>query len=110
MSHFLRHAEGALHDAHLLALRGIVDEHLHHEAVAWGLGEGVRALRFDRVLGGEDEEGRGHREGLVADGDLPLLHHFQEGGLHLRGDRTGRDGFTEFQKSILTYSPPEKPE
>ena len=68
-----------MHDGHLFAHLGIVDEHLHHEAVDLGLRERVRALGLDRVLRGHDEEGVGNRERLQANRDLPLLHDFEQG-------------------------------
>jgi hypothetical protein len=63
---------------------GIVDEHLEHEPVDLRLGERIRAFGLDRVLRREDEERRRDRERLVADRHLPLLHHLEQGGLHLR--------------------------
>ena len=38
---------------------------------------------LDRVLGGQDPEGLGQDDRLVADGDLPLLHGLQQGALDL---------------------------
>ena len=72
-------------DLPLLLGARVVDEHLHQEPVALGLGQRVDALGLDRVLGGEDEEGVGQRVGDPADGDLPLGHDLEQRRLHLGG-------------------------
>ena len=54
-----------------------------HEAVELGLGQGIGAFEFDRVLGGEHEEGGGQVVGPARDGDLVLLHGLKQGGLGL---------------------------
>lgn len=46
-----------------------------------GFGEGECSFVFDGVLGGEDEEGFGKGVSGTFDGDLGLLHGFEEGGL-----------------------------
>ena len=87
-------------DEAFLVEGGVVDLDLQHEAVDLGLGEGVGAFLLDGVLGGEDEEGVGEGVGFLADGDLALLHGFEERGLDLRGgavdfvgeDDVGEDG------------------
>ncbi len=40
----------------LLLERGIADPDIEHEPVELGLGQGIRALLLDRVLGGDHEE------------------------------------------------------
>ena len=62
---------------------GIADQHLEHKAVHLGFGQGIGALGLDRVLGGQHQERVGHHEGLAPDGHLVLLHHFEQGALHL---------------------------
>ena len=62
---------------------GVADQKLHQEAIELGLGQGIGSLVLDRVLGGQDPEGLGENERLVADGDLPFLHGFEESALNL---------------------------
>ena len=84
----------------LLVLLGVGDHHLEHETVHLGLRQGIGALLLDGVLGGHHQEGFREFVGVVADGDLVLLHGFQQGALHLgRGtvdfigqDEVGEDG------------------
>ena len=78
--------ELALHDGQLLVVLRVVDQDLEHEAVDLGLRQRVGALGLDRVLGRHDEERRRHRMRVVRDRHLPLLHHLEQGRLHLRGD------------------------
>ena len=54
-----------------------------HETVKLRLGERIGSLLFDRVLGGEDEEGVGETVPLAPHGNLTLLHRLQECGLRL---------------------------
>ena len=61
----------------------IADPGLHQEAVELRLGERVGALLLDGVLRGHDQERLRQRPALLRHGDLPLLHRFQQGGLHL---------------------------
>ena len=61
----------------------VVEPVIQEEAVELRLGQLERARLLDRVLRGDDEEGDGEPETLVADGDLPLLHGFQHGALGL---------------------------
>ena len=72
-------------DLHLLGPARVAEHDLHEEPVALGLREGVDALGFDRVLGGQHQEGLGHLEGLATDGDLVLGHDLQQRRLHLGG-------------------------
>ncbi len=62
---------------------GVTDQHLEHKAVHLGFGQRIGAFGFDRVLRRQHQEWVGHAEGLAADGHLALLHHFQQGALHL---------------------------
>ncbi len=73
----------ALHDDELFFISRVVHQHLHHEAVNLGLGQGVSAFSLNRVLCGHDKEGRWHFVCHAGDGDLALLHHFEQGTLHL---------------------------
>ena len=85
-----RHVEDFL----LLGGLGISDLHLEHEAIDLGLGQRIRPLLLDRVLRGHDQEEPFERIRAVADGDLPLLHGFQQGRLHFRRgavDFVGKD-------------------
>ena len=76
------------------------DGQLQQEAVELGLGERIGALVLDGVLGGGDQEGLGERAGGAVDGDLALLHRFEQGRLGLgRGavdlvgeEEVGEDG------------------
>ena len=62
---------------------GIVDQHLHHEAVDLRLGQRVGAFGLDGVLRGHHQEGRGHLVGLAGNRHLALLHHLEQRALHL---------------------------
>jgi hypothetical protein len=73
------------HQADFLRHRRIVDADLEQEAVELRLGQRVGAFLLDRVLRGEHHEGRRERVRLALDGDLLLLHHFEERGLRFRG-------------------------
>ena len=97
------HGRGERHAIENLALLvegGIVQQHLEHEAVHLGFGQRVGAFLVNRVLGREHEEGRRQGHGLAAEGDLPFLHGFEQGGLHLGRravdfigqDEVGEDG------------------
>ena len=56
--------------------------HLEHEAVELRLGQLVGALLLERVHRGEHEERVRQFVGLVAEGDLALLHGLEQGALH----------------------------
>src|SRR4051794_26727273 len=77
--------ERALDDGDLVAVVRVADHELEHEAVDLRLGQRVGALGLDRVLRRQHEEGQRHVVGVVADRDLALLHHLEQGGLHLGG-------------------------
>jgi hypothetical protein len=72
-------------DGELFGEVGVVDHHFHQEAVDLGFGEGVGAVGFDGVLGGQDQEWFGDLVAVFADGDLVFLHDFEEGGLDFGG-------------------------
>ena len=61
----------------------VADLDHEHEAVDLRLGERVGPLLLDGVLRRHDDERLGERVGLVADGDLPLLHRLEQRALHL---------------------------
>jgi hypothetical protein len=61
----------------------VVDPHLHEEAVALGLGQGVHALGFGGVLRAHHEERGGHRVGGPADRHLALGHDLEQRRLDL---------------------------
>jgi hypothetical protein len=63
----------------------VVEDDLHEEAVALGLGQRVHALVLDRVLGGQHEERVRAPGASAADGDLALGHHLEQRRLHLGG-------------------------
>ena len=79
-----RRDELPLDDRQLLVVLGIADRHLEHEAVDLCLGQRVGPFRLDRVLRRHHEERIRHRVARVPDRDLALLHHLEQGGLHLR--------------------------
>jgi len=93
-------ADHAIQNEALFHDRRVVEDELEEEAIELGFGEWVGALLFDGVLGREYEEGRGQRVGGIADGDLALLHGFEEcaldfggGAIHLVGeDDVGENG------------------
>ena len=81
--HPLERVRHPLDDRELLGRRRVADEDLEHEPVDLRLGQRVRALGLDRVLGREHEERVRHRVRLVADRDLALLHHLEQRALDL---------------------------
>ncbi len=70
-------------DHHLLGGTRVIEDHLHHEAVALGVGELVDALALDRVLRRHDEERPGNLVGVTTDRHLLLAHHLEQRRLHL---------------------------
>jgi hypothetical protein len=80
-------------------LDGRIVEHMfEQEPVQLGLGQGIGALLLDRVLGGDHGEAVAERVGYAVNGDLTLLHGFQQRGLSLgRGavDLVGQQQFAE---------------
>ena len=73
------------YDEFFLFLAGIADDHLEQETVDLCFGQGVGAFLLDGVLRGHHHERLVEGEGVVADGDLALLHGFEQGALHLGG-------------------------
>ena len=65
------------------AARGVAERDPDHEPVDLGLGQRVRALVFDRVLGGEHDERTSQLVGMHVDGHAPLLHALEQAGLGL---------------------------
>ena len=74
-----------LEDRLLRVRRRVPEAHSQHEAVELRLGQWIGALVLDRVLGGDDHEGRRHAVGDVVHGGLTLLHALQKAGLGLGG-------------------------
>ena len=70
--------------ARLLRERRVADRHPHREPVELRLGERVRPLVLDRVLGRDDEERAHEHVCRAVDGDLPLLHRLEQRRLRLR--------------------------
>ena len=68
----------------LVVVVRVAERRAHQEAVELGLGQAVRALLLDRVLGGDDDERPGHVVAGAVDGDVALLHHLEQRGLRLR--------------------------
>ena len=80
----------------------VVDENFEHKAIGLCFGQRVGAFLFDGVLGGQHKEGVGQRHGVVADGDLSLLHGLQQGTLHFgrrNQPRAGQDEVGENRTS-----------
>ena len=75
-------ASHPLYDDELFFIGRVVHQHLHHETVHLGFGQRVSAFGFNRVLRGHHQEGVGHLVGFPGNGDLALLHHFQQSALH----------------------------
>ena len=80
----LAHVRRALDDLGQLLERRVLHAQLEDEPVELRLGQGVRALHLDRVLGREHEEGRRQRIGRARHGDAALLHAFEQRRLRLR--------------------------
>ena len=83
-------AQGHVSPQHLAFFldAGVIEAMAEHEAIELGLGQLERAALLDRVLRGDDQERRGQLEGLLADGDLALLHGFEQ----MRSGPWGRRG------------------
>ncbi len=63
----------------------IIEQQLEQEPIELRFGQRIRAFLLDRILGGHHEERRGQRMRAAADGDLALLHRFEQRALHFRG-------------------------
>ena len=66
---------------------GVAHRDARHEAVALGLGQGVRALHLERVLRRDDGERARQHVRRAVDRDLPLLHRLEQRRLGLRARR-----------------------
>ena len=78
-------ASRRLPDPFLVVGRRVPHRDPQEEPVQLRLGQRVRALVLDRVLGGEHDEGALEVVGVALRRDLALLHGLEEGGLGLRG-------------------------
>jgi hypothetical protein len=72
-----------VHDLPLLLLGRVADDDLHHEAVDLRLGQAVRALVLDGILGREHHEELAERMARPTDRHLLLLHRLEQRALHL---------------------------
>ena len=70
--------------AGLLPEGRVADRHPHREPVELRLGERIRPLVLDRVLGRDDEERAHEHVCRAVDRDLSLLHRLEQGRLCLR--------------------------
>ena len=61
----------------------IFDQQLEKEPVELGFGERIGSFHLQRVLGGQHEERRQKPVRRTGDGDRPLLHGLEQGGLGL---------------------------
>ncbi len=84
---------------------GVSEPMAEHEAVELGLGEFEGAGLLNRVLGRDDEERGGEGEGFVSEGDLTLLHGFEEGTLDLWGGAVDLVGEEEICEDGTLVSP-----
>lgn len=77
-------ARHAIKNQPLLARRRIAHHELEHESVDLRLGQRIGSFLLDRILRCQYEERFRQRIGFAADGDLSLLHGFEQRRLHLR--------------------------
>ncbi len=63
---------------------GVADAQAHQEAIELRFGQRIGAVVFDRILGGDHHEGTRQRVGAAVDGDLALVHGFEQRGLGFR--------------------------
>ena len=75
----------AAHHVQLVRRGGVADGQADHKPVHLRVGQQLGARGPRRVLGGDDQEGLGHRVAHAIHGDLPLLHGLQQGGLGAAG-------------------------
>ena len=71
----------AAHHFNGVGMIGIADGEAQHKPVHLGIRQHLGAFGAGGVLRGDDDEGLGHRIGVVVDRDLALLHRLQQGGL-----------------------------
>jgi hypothetical protein len=62
---------------------GIADAQAHQKTIELRFRQRIRAVVFERVLRGDDHEGPRQRVRVPVDGDLGLIHGFEQGGLRL---------------------------
>src|SRR5207245_131714 len=82
----------------LFVQRWVAEAQPDKKAVELRLGQGKRAFVIDRVLRGDDEEGRLEGIRLAVDGDAAFGHRLQEGRLRARRgavDLVGQDDLRE---------------
>ena len=85
-------------DLQFILRAGVIQVDVQQEAVELSLGQRIGAGLLQRVLRRHDHEQFRQRPGFATDGDLALLHGFQQGRLDLgRGavDLVGEDDFVE---------------
>ena len=80
----LRESHG-VEDAALFFEARIADDDLQHEAINLRFGQRVGAFLIDWIFCREDEEGRWEFVRFATERDLPLLHRFEQCGLHFCG-------------------------
>ena len=98
-------ARGQAVDPPLLVRRRVVDEDLEQEPVELGLGQGIRALLLDRILGRQHEERVRQTVLVPARGHLPFLHGLQERSLGLRGSSVDLVGEHEVGEERPRHEP-----
>jgi hypothetical protein len=102
-------ARGGREDRHERRVRGRGQLDLEQEAVELRLGQRVRALHLDRVLGGGHEEGLLELEALAEGRDLALLHGLEQRRLRARRgavDLVGQDHVAEDRPAVEHEAPP----
>ena len=72
-------------DFFLSFVRRIAHLDAHQEAIELGFGERIRAVVLDRILCGNDKKRVGQRKRFAVDGDLRIVHRFEQRGLRARG-------------------------
>lgn len=72
-------------DFALVSRVGVANAQSHKETIQLRLRQRVGTVVFERVLRGQHHERPAERVGAAVNGDLPLVHRFQQGGLGFRG-------------------------
>jgi hypothetical protein len=87
MRHWLLRVLGTveLDDLAFCCFVGVSNDDVHQETVELRLWQWVGTFLLDRILGCEHHEQVGHFVGFAGDGDLALLHSFQQRRLYLGG-------------------------
>ena len=78
-------ALGVANDFALMGDIGVSDAESHEEAIELRLRKWVRAVVFDGILRRDYHKGARQGVGMAVDGDLRLIHGFEQGGLGLGG-------------------------